>query len=320
YTAVETINGEQLIYPNGPLTKGQMTILGRDEGESARWCRSVQFDTDARRPPAAVIAAVTRAMEDSAIDGIVAEPPPECLLAELNGNNARYQVRFFINALEREPAIASQVRTRVHYALRRGGLPLGQSKPRNEGDLLARRMRMLSRVDLFADLPEEERTELAKSLRPVPFAPGEILTRQDEEADCLYIIHRGRVSVRVTRNGLEREAASLGKNSFFGELSVLTGERRSATVVAVTHVHCYRLKKSAFDRLLVRQPELAELMAAVLVRRLAENAAAREGLNAEARARQLAAEKNDLLLRIRAFFRIGETSERPEVAKQKLAG
>ena len=61
--------------------------------------------------------------------------------------------------------------------------------------------------------------------------------------------------------------ARLGAGSFFGEMSLMTGEARSATVVALTGARCYRLDKSAFQEVLRRRPELAERVAEILASR-----------------------------------------------------
>src|SRR5512138_2481812 len=69
-----------------------------------------------------------------------------------------------------------------------------------------------------------------------PFARGEAMTRQGAEAHWLYMLIAGEGAVRVSKDGVEREVARLHAGSFFGEMSLLTGARRTATVVAVTDV------------------------------------------------------------------------------------
>jgi CRP-like cAMP-binding protein len=85
-------------------------------------------------------------------------------------------------------------------------------------------------------------------------------------------------------------------------MSLMTGAPRSATVVALTDVECYRLDKAAFQDILHARPELAEQIAGLLAHRSVELAAVREQLDHEAKARRLATEKVDLLAKIRGFF------------------
>jgi len=124
-----------------------------------------------------------------------------------------------------------------------------------------------------------------------------------EPGDFLFLVTAGEVAVRVaTGGGLEREVARLGAGDFFGEMSLMTGERRSATVTAATPVECYLLDKAAFETVLRGRPAVAEPLAEVLAHRRVELLAARDGLDQEARSRQVAAAQVDLLRRIRDFF------------------
>jgi CRP-like cAMP-binding protein len=89
-------------------------------------------------------------------------------------------------------------------------------------------------------------------------------------------------------------------------MSLLTGEQRAASVVALTDVDCYRVGKNAFEEILNRRPEIADDLADVLSQRRVELAAVRENLDGESKRRQLDAERFDLLGRIRGFFGLNE--------------
>lgn len=111
--------------------------------------------------------------------------------------------------------------------------------------------------------------------------------------------------------GLEQEVARLGPGDFVGEMSLMTGERRSATVVASDGVECYRLDKAAFQDVLRLRPAIAEPVAEVLARRRVELAAARENLDQEVLTRRVAAAQVDLLRRIREFFGLHHEGDSP---------
>jgi len=83
---------------------------------------------------------------------------------------------------------------------------------------------------------------------------------------------------------------------------MMTGESRSATVIALTDVECYRLDKDAFHDILQKRPELAEHISEVMARRQVELEAKREDLNEEAMNARLSKHHRDLLQRIRGFF------------------
>jgi CRP-like cAMP-binding protein len=175
-----------------------------------------------------------------------------------------------------------------------------------------KRMQMLASIELFSKLSPEERAEISDGLRYAPFAAGETITRQGAEAHWLYIIAEGEVSVRVrVERQLEKEVAKLKAGDFFGERSLLTGETRSATVVALSDVECWRLDKGTFQELLNRRPEIAEDVAEVLANRQAELLRVRENLSQAAAARRAAEAKTDLTAKIRNFFGLDSQSYPP---------
>jgi small-conductance mechanosensitive channel/CRP-like cAMP-binding protein len=320
YTAVQTRNWETLLIPNSVLMKGQVTVLGRRGGQPLQLRRWVWFNVDYRFPPSDVLRVVTEAFQGCEIPNVAAQPAPNCVLMELGDSFGRYAVRYWLTELLLDDPTDSRIRTRLYFALKRAGITLSipaqavfvteeseDRKHHKEADDFAKRQMAIHCVELFAHVSDEERERLARALRPAPFSDGEIMTRQGAEAHWLYVIVHGKAAVRVAHEpGLVKEVAQLGDGDFFGEMSLMTGEPRSATVVARTDVDCYRLDKAAFQTVIQARPELAEHMAGVLAHRRVELAAAVENLDHEARARRLAADKVDLLAKIRAFFSLDE--------------
>lgn len=324
YAAIETRNWETVIIPNSVLMKGQVTVLGRRHDAPYQWRRWVWFNVDFRYQPTDVIDAVNAALQAHPIPRVAAEPKPHCILMDFHESYCRFAVRYFLTDIAVDDPTDSEVRTRIWFALKRAGIPLSipahaifmtednetrkAEKTRADRD---RRLRALSQVDLFAPLSDAEREQLAEGLRYAPFTRGEVMTRQGAEAHWLYMIVEGAASVRVAVDGgLEKEVATLQAGQFFGEMSLMTGEKRSATVVASCDVECYRLDKSAFQEVMRAHPELAERVAEILARRRVELIAAREGLDAAARDRRMEAAKVDLVGKIRNFFGLGDQPPR----------
>ena len=107
-------------------------------------------------------------------------------------------------------------------------------RKRKEHDDDADRLNAIRSVDIFRSLGDEDLEELATGLLYSPYAAGETLTRQGDKGHHIYLIVEGKVSIRVAVGGREREVATLDAGRFFGERSLMTGEPRSATVVALT--------------------------------------------------------------------------------------
>lgn len=107
----------------------------------------------------------------------------------------------------------------------------------------------LERVPLFAALTQAERLELARSCSLRALSPGEVLCREGDPGDGLFLLVTGRA--RVTKRsaaGGDEVLGELGELSVVGEMSLLDGLPRSATVSAVEGSTCWRLARSEFDR------------------------------------------------------------------------
>ena len=111
---------------------------------------------------------------------------------------------------------------------------------------------------------DEERRKLAERLRYAPFMKGELMTRQGAEAHWLYILTKGSAEVIVSTDaGVRKTVAILHAGDFFGEMSLLTGEPRSASLKALEDSECYRLDRKAFEDILHGRPEIAHYLSAI---------------------------------------------------------
>jgi CRP/FNR family cyclic AMP-dependent transcriptional regulator len=118
---------------------------------------------------------------------------------------------------------------------------------------LAERTRALSLMPVLEGCPPAEVEQIAGRAHVMLFEAGEVIVPEGEEGLGFYFITEGRV--RVLRNG--SEIATLGPGDFFGEVSLLEGTVRNATVVADGPVTCIGILRSFFRPLLARNPRLA---------------------------------------------------------------
>ena len=112
----------------------------------------------------------------------------------------------------------------------------------------------------------------------------------------MYLIIKGEAKVVIEGPDGRLPVATLRDGAIFGEMGLLTGEARSATVVATTAVDCYRLDKEGFAKVLQQRPEVAKEMTAIVEARNAQRGVLL------AAAGQPVASTGDLLARIRSFF------------------
>jgi small-conductance mechanosensitive channel/CRP-like cAMP-binding protein len=314
-TTIETRDWETLIVPNSLLAKNQFMVLGRRAGQPTQLRRKIQFDIDYRYSPTDVIRIVEEALRRAPIESVSSQPAPDCVVLDMRGSFSSYCVRYYLADLSRDDPVDTRVRTRIFFALRRASIPLNvpahaifmtsdsdERRERKERDLDRSRVSVLRQAELFRDLSAEEIEQLAGRLRYAPFSAAETLTRQGNQGNDLYFVHRGEVSVRVGAEGAEREVATLGPGTFFGERSLMTGEPRSATTVAKGDVECYRMAKSDLEHILKRRPELADALAETLARREGELSSLRDTLTREARESHIASEKRRIKTKILSFF------------------
>jgi voltage-gated potassium channel len=114
---------------------------------------------------------------------------------------------------------------------------------------------IVAKVPFFQTIGASTIAEVARLLRPRDYPAGAVIVRRGEPGDCMYFIAAGEVSVELGAQPLR-----LGTGDFFGEIALLTGARRTATVVASQACTLLRLDIAEFRELMGRQPDLARVI------------------------------------------------------------
>ncbi|APF18912.1 putative transcriptional regulator, Crp/Fnr family [Caldithrix abyssi DSM 13497] len=130
----------------------------------------------------------------------------------------------------------------------------------------------LKRVPLFSSIKEEDLKLIQDKLDDVYFKKGDVIIREGDLGDCFYIIKQGtvRVETQPEDEGEPIILARLQDGDYFGEMALITGEPRSATVVAESDVSLWRLLKSDFDRLILNNPDITLSLTHMLSHRLSK--------------------------------------------------
>lgn len=327
HTVVETRDWSTIIVPNAQLLANNITILGKRDGREVPQRMWVWFNVDFRYAPTRVIDTVTAALRASPIDGVAPDPPPNCVCMDFTKDNresfATYAVRYWLTDLAADDPTNSRVRARIYTGLRRAGIPLAVPAQRMwvevEDDTRVKskverraneRMRALSAIPLFRALTEDERHTLAEGMSHVIYCAGETITRQGAIAHWLYVLTNGTAEIRMHLDpdgdgplpSQAKVVATLQAPDVFGEMGLMTGEARSADVVATSDVDCFRLDKDTFERVLLNRPEIANELSEKLATRRVELIAAREGLDAKAKDARHSVERDRILGGIKSFF------------------
>jgi small-conductance mechanosensitive channel/CRP-like cAMP-binding protein len=221
-----------------------------------------------------------------AVPGILAEPAPRAFTSAFKDSSIEYRLKFWINDYGRAPELDGQVLTYIWNALKRHNIeiPFPQRVVRvvkSEEAMAAvskERERIkgaLRRVDFLSVLSPEELQGLAEATTIRVYMPGELVVHQGDQGSELFFILDGHAEVRVGE-GPQSVLATLNPLQFFGEMALLTGEARAATVVAQTRLEVLVLNKDNMSNLFSTNPQLVESMSAVLVKRQTELVAHQE--------------------------------------------
>ena len=128
---------------------------------------------------------------------------------------------------------------------------------------------LLMAIDLFAQVSEEDRRRIAGLFRVKRAASGTVIFRQGDAGDALYLVSSGQVKgTTVDAGGQEREVDVYSRGQYFGEMGLLIGETRDATMEAVTDVDLLVLSKSDFDSFLAQNvPVMLQMMKVIAQRK-----------------------------------------------------
>jgi small-conductance mechanosensitive channel/CRP-like cAMP-binding protein len=275
---VRTRDRDLVVVPNSVI--GKETIINLSRPSRAHGERvTIGFSYD--DPPNKV----KRIMQSVALRtrGVTAQPTPVVHVVKYNDFTIDYEIWFFIEDFERQPEIMDEFMTLVWYAAKRNGLnipyPIQTAfetsvEPVPKPDVQRAFRDSLAGVPVFVPLSPEELESLSHEAVREDYGRGERVVNQGDKGDSFFLIQEGTAIVSARdAEGADREVARLGRGEFFGEMSALTGEARSASVTAADDLGVLVLHKSAFRRMLAARASLAQEMAEIVEAR-------RQGLRA----------------------------------------
>jgi len=301
-TKMRTKAGNFVVVPNSALARD--TIMNYCEPtRSVRLEVEVGVTYDA--PPNAVKGVIAEAVRDATL--LSRDRTPEVLLVDFGDSALIYRVRFWITDFEADERAKDQVRSLIYYALKRSGMTIPfhieVQMSTEEAGLVPTRTtvnaKALAGVSMFAPLSDDERDQVLSIAKPLPFAAGESIVRQGDAGRSLFVILRGEAS--VTASGAEGEVARLKSGDVLGEMSLLTGEARNATVTAETDCDVLEIDAEGFRTVVMANPSVLEHVTSVTAARREELDRHRETRAATV---STADARQSLLKRVRQFLRL----------------
>jgi small-conductance mechanosensitive channel/CRP-like cAMP-binding protein len=273
-TKLRTKAGNFVILPNNVVAK-EAIINYSEPAPSMRL--EVEVGASYLVPPNQVKAAMMEALRHCS--RVLPAPSPEVLLVAFDASAINYRARFWIDDFGGDELARDEVRTAIYYSFQRHNIeipwPLQVQYEREwiEPDVskkVEEEERLLADVDLFTSVPPEMRNQIALAAPMAVYGSGETIVRQGEEGQSMFIVLSGEVRVVLEPN--REEVARIQRGGYFGEMSLLTGEPRSATVVAAGDVVVVEIAADLFRRLGAVHPEAIEKIGmAAMVRRAGLN-------------------------------------------------
>jgi branched-chain amino acid transport system substrate-binding protein len=242
---------------------------------------------------------VKKVLLDAALaaEGVEKDPMPSTrflgLTAGMTGQSeswaANYLISVYVRDYGKKFAHNESVWNSVWSQLRRAGIK--HVMTRQEMHMVVEGIRprkalppsksfaVLEEMEIFQPFPHEAKVYLAQNMKRYHFYPAECIVQQGEEGNSLFIIEEGVVSIRVQFDAQQRavEVARMGAGNFFGEMALLTGEKRTASIFALTETYLYEITKDDIAPLIEKEPRISRLLSDILTKRKMSTEARKPG-------------------------------------------
>ena len=310
-TRLAKTDGTLVVIPNNLFSMMVLTNFSLPQAESRfelSYC--IDFASDSERVCKILNAAVLSAPT------VLPKPTPKVRVDRVNDKGVHYIIRYWI-----DPRLGSPLRARdgvnsaVLKHLRFAGISLAYERndiyfapmPERQVDFTNNTEALLSRVSLFKSLPKEGLTQLSQALLPHRFVQGEKVVKVGEAGASMFIIVEGLLEVflDIEVSTDDVRVATMSPGDYFGEMSLITGTPRSATIITRTDALVYEIKKDSLEPLFEAYPSLPEAIARTVAHRefirKSAVAEAEERLALETAEQEASAQ---LLKRMKRFFQL----------------
>ncbi len=309
YITIRTRAYDYIMLPNDAVSQSAITNHSRPETLCAR---AIHVEANYAHPPMQVKQILVQSA--SAVPGVVAAPAPISFIEEFKESGIAYKLKFFFHDYGARERLEGEVMAYVWYAFQRNGIEIPYPQRvvhmTQAPDLTALRAIELAgieeqfrAIDFLAILDAEALHSLAEHAQKRVYLPGEQVVREGEPGEELFVVMEGEADVVIKTGDQTTPVAALKKGQFFGEMSLLTGAPRSATVQARSQLTVTVIGKSAMSHVISRTPGLAEQFGAILTTRQSALAATRETADRASKLRSAAEDGRSLTAKILQFFR-----------------
>jgi small-conductance mechanosensitive channel len=308
-TRLRTNDGIYLDIPNNEIVR--QTIVNLHYPTQLHAMR-IRVGVDYNTPPNTVRDALIRAANNA--EGVQKDPRVKVFLVDFADHAVTYEVKYYMLNHAAYNEVSDAIRTNIWYELKRQRIKIPfpirtLQLERHAGPVVqegyAEAGAILRGDRLFQCLPDSQLESLLRNSKLDYFGRGEPVIEEGADGESMFVLLRGTAHVTVAKEGTNIRVGGLRPGDCFGEMSLLTGERRSATVRAIDDCYVMEIGKSVMAEVLRDAPQCLEQLSELLARRKMEN----EGILKEAvipaeQAGKAREYKASFLKRLRAVFEL----------------
>lgn len=308
-TRLRTTDDVYLDIPNSKISKETLVNVSYPTRLHAMRLRiGCSYEVPPNETRAALLRATACAL------GVCREPAPKVFLIDFADSTITYEVKFWMEDHALYSDIIDSIRTHVWYEFARCNMPfpfpvrhllVDRPARKKADDVHTAALAILRQQGLFQCLTEAQREQLVRGAHMFRFGTNEKIIAQGDEGASMFLLLHGRADVMLAQGSFVGPVARLTDGACIGEMSLLTGERRSATVLAQTDCDVLEIDKSVLGEVLQQQPELLNRLSELLAQRRLENDTLRAGIApAQAPAARREEYAQSFRRMLRAFFEL----------------
>ncbi|HBR57903.1 MAG TPA: hypothetical protein DEA22_10620 [Blastocatellia bacterium] len=270
---IRTYQNKLLVISNSVLGNETIEVAPRNNLNG----RLVTFNTLYSDSPAKTARVVLEAVRN--VEYVSQKKRPLVRIRNFGDSGLDWEVKYWTERYDRINETDASIRQRIWYAFQRENIgfafptrTLYLEKKRAESspeDRAASAAEVLSQVSLFEPLTQGEIATLAGGSNIRLYAPGEMIVRRGQEGRSMFVVVRGAVEIQIPTAKRNAAKIQIGVNDFFGEMSLLTGEPRSATVVAIEETEVLQIRKETLKPLFEANPDLMRCIGEIIAERRA---------------------------------------------------
>lgn len=268
---IRTFNQRLLVISNSVLGKEIIEVAPKNNLNA----KAVFFNTLYTHSPTRTIQLVREAVRQ--IDNVSPKMRPIVRIRNLGDNGIDMEVKYWLEDYTLQHDTDALIRQRIWYLFQREGIDFAyptrtlhieqKTEEVPQEEVVNTIVEHLNRISIFNPLSDEEIEQLANASTSRVYAPGEAIVRMGQQGNSMFVIISGSVKIQIPDGDSQRVVGTLAEDDFFGEMSLLTGEPRSANVVAIVETEVLRIDKNAIKPILAANPPLVEMISEMVEER-----------------------------------------------------